>query len=524
MQQVIIRLLGSPELRYKEQLIRIPRRRSRALLFYMVCTHTPQPRERLLDVLCGEMDEESARHTFKTLLAEVRAQLRSLEPSVEWIIGDGDQLTLNPLAPLWLDTEIFETSAATRNLTQAIELYRGPFLDGFFLKDSPGFESWTRSTRDHFHHIYLNSLRRLAEMYESAEQFEQAITCTQMLVEADPLSEDAHARLMRFYWMNGERVEALRQYEKLQSVLAQELAVQPMASTRALYEQIARDISHSVASSSGNLTARVQLPVVPPATPFFMAPSADIEQETATAPFVGREKELAFLRTHLMNRIHPPLVLLIQGEANCGKSRLLHELLRQCCASWPMLHATCHESERSLPYHEIAEALRQRLSSPDLSQLNLSHAWVHELARLLPDLFPLDPGLREPWIGTPTVFADALVALLQQLASSQHPLVLALDDLHHANAQTLTVLGYVARRLHYSHSGRLFILGTYRSDMARKRLTIFRHDLQRLDILAECQLERLASPDSGEANTSDKSVADIIPLPVSPHSQRNYRS
>src|SRR5258708_18565144 len=107
MQQVVFRLLGSPEIRYKEQVIKIPRRRARALLYYLVCTQTPQPRERLLTLLCGDVDEESARRTFKTLLAEVRALLRCFDPTIEWIINDEDQLKLNPLAPLWPATEIF---------------------------------------------------------------------------------------------------------------------------------------------------------------------------------------------------------------------------------------------------------------------------------------------------------------------------------------------------------------------------------------------------------------------------------
>jgi DNA-binding SARP family transcriptional activator len=194
MQQVIFRLLGPPEIYCNDQLIKIPRRRSRALLYYMVSTHTPQPRERLLALLCGEMDEESARHAFKTILAEVRAQLRSFDPTIDWIVGDGDQLTCNPLAPIWLDTEIFEKAsiATSRNLNQAIKLYRGDFLDGFFLKDSPGFDSWVRNTRDHFHHLYLSALRQLGEMYESNNQLEQAITCLHMLLTADPLSEEAH--------------------------------------------------------------------------------------------------------------------------------------------------------------------------------------------------------------------------------------------------------------------------------------------------------------------------------------------
>src|SRR5215472_11580980 len=100
MQQVIFQLLGPPEIRYKEQLVKIPRRRSRALLYYLACTQTPQPRERLLALLCGEVDEESARHTFKTLLAEVRALFRGFDAEIDWIMSDDDQLRLNPLAPL----------------------------------------------------------------------------------------------------------------------------------------------------------------------------------------------------------------------------------------------------------------------------------------------------------------------------------------------------------------------------------------------------------------------------------------
>src|SRR5579883_322642 len=249
MQQVVFRLLGPPEVLHKGQLIKIPRRRSRALLYYLVCTQAPQPRERLLTLLCGEVDEERARHTFKTLLAEVRGLLRGFDASFEWIISDGDQLKLNPRAPLWLDTEIFEkvTAVPSRNLSQAIDLYRGNFLDGFFLKDTPDFDAWMRSARDHYRRLYLTALRRLAELYESENQLEQAITCTQMLLATDPLLEEAYARLMRLYWSTDNRVEAIRQYERLCAVLAQELAVKPSPSTQALYEQITRQNSWSPA-------------------------------------------------------------------------------------------------------------------------------------------------------------------------------------------------------------------------------------------------------------------------------------
>ncbi|GAC1382496.1 MAG: hypothetical protein NVSMB33_09920 [Ktedonobacteraceae bacterium] len=496
MHQLLIRLLGPPEIRFKDQLIKIPRRRSRALLFYMVCTHTPQPRERLLALLCGEMDDESARHSFKTLLAEVRAQLRSLDATVEWIIGDGDQLTLNPLTPLWLDTEIFETAAATaaRNLTQAIKLYRGVFLDGFFLKDAPNFDTWMRSTRDHFHHLYISALRRLAEIYESDEQISQAIACTHMLVTADPLSEEAYARLMRLYWMSGERVAALRQYEKLCAVLAKELAVMPMATTQTLYEEIAHSTSLIPITSP-----------LPPIQPQRMqlAPSPHPSQsrrsdcqETSTTPFIGRTKELSWLCNHLLYTEDAPTLLHISGTTGIGKTRLIRAAIQQHCSSWLILYGACQEIERKHPYHAVIAALREGLQEESLTQLNLPRIWFTEIAQLIPDLFQLETTLQtEKKVIEPTILANALVALLNQLAQPQRPVLFVLDDIHWADNSTLALLGHLACHV---QAGSVFLLGTSNSHRETQQVIALRSSVYRQKKLAELTLAPLQPQDITE--------------------------
>ena len=497
MQQVIFCLLGPPEIYYNKQFIKIPRRRSRALLYYMVSTHTPQPRERLLALLCGEMDEESARHAFKTMLAEVRAQLRSFDPTtIDWIVGDGDQLTFNPLAPIWLDTEVFEknTAVASRSLNQAIKLYRGDFLDGFFLKDSPGFDSWVRGTRDHFHHLYLSALRHLAEIYESDNELEQAITCIHMLLSADPLSEEAHARLMRLYWMAGDRIEALRQYERLRILLAKELSVKPSDATQALYEQIAHSSKWPPASKSSSPIPLLQLKQAPLRRPSQQPGLAP--EESSVLAFVGRTKELAWLRDHLAGPANDHPLLLIQGEAGIGKTRLIQETLRRFCSSWIILQGTCQEVERKHPYHAIVEALRQGLAGEDLTQLNLPGAWLAQIAQLIPDLLQFEETGREPDLIEPTILADALVALFNQLAHPQRPLHLVLDDLHWADKTTLALLGHLAR---YVQRGSVFLLGAFRSGIAaEERLAPLRHSAYRQKALAELVLAPLPPEDITE--------------------------
>jgi DNA-binding SARP family transcriptional activator len=490
MQQVVFRLLGPPEILYQDRLIKIPRRRSRALLYYLACTQAPQPRERLLMLLCGDIDEESARHTFKTLLAEVRALLRSFDASIEWIISDGDQIKWNPHAPLWLDTEIFEKVAAvtSHHLDHATDLYRGNFLDGFFLKDAPDFENWIRSTRDHFHRLYLTTLRRLAELYETENQLEQAITCTQALIKTDPLVEEAYARLMRLYWITDNRVAAIRQYEHLCTILAQELSVKPLTSTQALYEQIAYQ---SIGSTSRQTVApHLLMPAqkelrVPPSRWLVVPP----HRLPISALFIGRTAEMEWLQQHLIGTISQYPLLLLQGEMGSGKTRLLYEMRKRICPSWLILQGTCQEVEQVHPYHAVVEALRQGLVGEDLSQLDLPEVWLFQIAQLLPDLFHSSTFVREYAALGPLMLADALVALFNSLAQPQRPLLLILDDLHWADAATLGLLGHLAR---YVRRGSVFLLGTFCASLAEARLEPLRRSMARQGTLAELTVSRLS--------------------------------
>ncbi len=505
MYQLIVRLLGSPEIAYGEQIVKIPRRRSRALLFYMLCTQTPQPRERLLALLCGEMDERSARHTFKTLLAEVRALLRNLDPSVEWIIGDTDQLTLNHLAPLWIDTEVFETNitAHPRNLTSAIKLYRGDFLDGFFLKDAPAFESWTRSTRDHFLHLYIDGLRRLAEVYETQGQILPAIDCTQTLLHTDPFLEEEHARLMRLFWISGNRVEALRQYERLCDLFAEELGIKPSTSSQKLYEQIAQSNEPSTTVSLA--------PVVPGSTgasassPLPVAKTAAVKKRVP--PLLGRNEELAWVQKHLTDPDAGAVFLLLQGEAGVGKTRLLDAVVEHYGSAWRVLRGRFQEVEQDHPYHALLAACRQSLHMEDLAHLHMPRVWLNELVCLLPDLFSPEVVPEVSVSGNPTQVADAFVALLNQLATPQRPLLLVLDDLHWADATTIALLGHLTQHV---QRGRVFLLGAARSGHATKRLAPLCRSGRWQRSCAALNIARLSSQDI--ATIASFVLADQRPL------------
>ena len=65
-----------------------------------------------------------------------------------------------------------------------------------------------------------------------------AIPWLDRVIAEDPLLEEAHRLLMSAYGRAGERSLAMRTYDQCVAVLAEELGVEPLAETTALWQQI----------------------------------------------------------------------------------------------------------------------------------------------------------------------------------------------------------------------------------------------------------------------------------------------
>jgi DNA-binding SARP family transcriptional activator len=74
-----------------------------------------------------------------------------------------------------LEATIRNPQSAIRNLQSTIALYRGPFLEGFSLPDSPAFEQWLLVRREGLQRQALQALSRLAEAHEQQGDYEAAL-------------------------------------------------------------------------------------------------------------------------------------------------------------------------------------------------------------------------------------------------------------------------------------------------------------------------------------------------------------
>src|SRR5262245_7227960 len=163
---LMLRLLGPPEVVCAGRLLALPRRQVRALLYRLAVAQGPVPRDRLCFLFWPDRPDAEARRALARVLALLRRDLP--DPGV--LVADAEQVGPRP-GMVWSDIEVFGRFTATAEaprreelLQQAVDLYRGPLLDGFALADAAEFEEWLAGERGRWERRYLEALAALIEL------------------------------------------------------------------------------------------------------------------------------------------------------------------------------------------------------------------------------------------------------------------------------------------------------------------------------------------------------------------------
>jgi predicted ATPase len=181
---------------------------------------------------------------------------------------------------------------------------------------------------------------------------------------------------------------------------------------------------------------------------------------------VGREAELGRLWAYFRQATagHRQIVV-IHGEAGIGKSTLVNEFLHSVAAADDSVligYGQCVEQfgERE-PYMPALEGL-ERLShgkgrNAVVSALrSLAPSWLAQLPALQG---PTDAERREPLrADTPHRMLREFSGLMEAI-SSDHPIILVLEDLHWSDQATVDLVSVLAQR---SEHARLMLIGTHR--------------------------------------------------------------
>lgn len=237
-----IELLGGLRvLRGGEVVTHFDTRRAAVLLAFLALRPgRAQSREMLAELLWPDEDPAATRPRLRQTLSTVR---HLLEPggSPSPIEGDHSQVQLLPSAVrtdvaqfngcLQAASSTAEHVERARSLSEAVALYRGELLPGFY-------DDWVLTERARLHEAYLQALLDLAAAKAGAGDAAGGLELAQHAVRTDPLREDAHRCLLRLYSAAGRVPDMLRHYRDLTRLLREEVGASPSAATQALYEEL----------------------------------------------------------------------------------------------------------------------------------------------------------------------------------------------------------------------------------------------------------------------------------------------
>lgn len=542
MSRLALSLLGPPRIERNGILVDVDTRKATALIAYLAVTRQRHSRDALAALLWPEYDQSHARATLRRTLSTLNKALNG-----PWLEVDREILSLNFDSDLQVDVNRFhdylaqcqqhqhkpaETCpACLEPLTQAVALYRGDFLAGFSLRDSPNFDDWQFYQADSLRRELASALERLVNCHSSQGNYDSAIAYARRWLSLDRLHEPAYRQLMQLYAWSGQRNAALHQYRECVQMLEQELGVSPLESTTRLYQSIKENSAppppvqskSTVASKSEALRSPSASPPVETTSTATLvastlAPAAGYTLPGATYPFLGRSAEWSILTQAYDSIGIEGSVVILEGEAGIGKTRLAEEFLASIRAKGAtVIAARCYEGEMQLAYGPIVNGLRNAIAQKrDTLWLEAIPAtWLCEAARLLPELatfrpnLPPAPPLDSP--GAQTRFFEGLKHILLALCAGSYPGTIFFDDVHWADGASLDLLSYLVRRIKEQP---LFLLITWRSRQTsnEQRLQQLLAEAQRFGKATIVTLSRLSESTVRELVRSVATTTDSFPL------------
>jgi DNA-binding SARP family transcriptional activator len=185
-------------------------------------------RDRLLGLLWPDRDERTARHLLADSLYVLRQTLGDRA-----IIASGETLRLSADV-VRIDVVEFRRALASERWSDAVRLYRGDFLDGFFVRNAADFDQWALSERDRLRVLATGAASKLADALLATGRLADAVAVAERALELAPSDEPSFRLLLNLLNASGNRTRADAVARGFIERLASDAGVSPSAETMLL--------------------------------------------------------------------------------------------------------------------------------------------------------------------------------------------------------------------------------------------------------------------------------------------------
>ncbi len=424
---IYIDFLGDPSVRVNNELIDFPYKKAAALFYYMVLNQKAS-RETLIALFWAEFDDTSAKKNLRDAIYKVKKTF-------------GFDVLISPnKSDVYLNQTFCYDSDVHQFLKKpSLLLYKGPFLNNFFIKDCYEFDEWINSKRHEFHQTYLNLVQiNLHKAFQDSSII-QIEKYADIIIKEDPYNEKILREIMKQFSLKGEYNKALGTYYQLVNILKKDLDIEPETSTTSLFKEI--------------IEMR----------------SSDQPMTLSNTSCIGRKHELNQLKNGLEHLLRSQgKSYFISGEAGIGKSYLLKTFIDSIDTTrCYILKSHCHETDKSFflqPWDHIFKQVRSIL---DKEKIQIPKLWRDVISYFFPSfnesLVPLDIDTIERIESVKfQISFDAIMGVFK-LISSKKPVMVVFDDIHWMDAYSFNLVGHMLYRLDH-----MMIIATYRDSFHKE--------------------------------------------------------
>jgi DNA-binding SARP family transcriptional activator len=259
-----------------------PRGRLAILAVLAVSRDRGVRRERLTALFWPDSDEERARNALRQAMFAMRRDL-----GVDELTLGGAELRLNP-SVITSDVADFETAIAAGRFDEAVSLYRGPFLDGVYIKEAPEFEHWSEEQRVRLAAAKGRALEELARRATQAGELATAAEWWERRAADDPLSSRVARAHMEALASVGDREKAIARAAVHTALIRQELGAEPDRDLVAFAERLHQSSLGSGGAKPGVTTRSTRGP--PTADTHIPSHQSDSSPSSAVAARVPVER------------------------------------------------------------------------------------------------------------------------------------------------------------------------------------------------------------------------------------------